>query len=312
MENKENCKLVKDLFPSYIDKLTSEETKKYIETHLEECNECKETLKNMKKDFEKENDNIQTIVNYAKKYNRKLKTFKGAFILILSILLIIFIASISRNIIIIKSLSKKTNEYFNCENFHTTWSNYNNKEINITDTFYKDGKYLEKHYFFNLKEEYYTEDNVKSNLIYMVYYDGIEKQTFYFIEDKRIAYQNTKNDNSIKYPSGTPKYTWNVSAYDENLFTLFQTAFLYKITPDKCNNIDAYKFTYRFSNNDCLMCDYFDKNTGLMIRYDGTIIKGGIYLDDFSDIIYEFGTVTDEDIAMPSIEGYTIQNNISN
>ena len=29
MENKENCKIIKDLLPSYIDELTSEETKKY-------------------------------------------------------------------------------------------------------------------------------------------------------------------------------------------------------------------------------------------------------------------------------------------
>ena len=53
MENKENCKIVKDLLPSYIDGLTSEETQKYIETHLEECNECKEILENMKKVIDK-------------------------------------------------------------------------------------------------------------------------------------------------------------------------------------------------------------------------------------------------------------------
>ena len=75
MENKENCKIVKDLLPSYIDGLTSEDTQKYIETHLEECNECKESLENMKKDFEKEKKDIANkSIKYAKKINKKIKS----------------------------------------------------------------------------------------------------------------------------------------------------------------------------------------------------------------------------------------------
>ena len=37
MENKEKCKIVQDLLPNYIDKLTSEETNSFVEKHLEEC-----------------------------------------------------------------------------------------------------------------------------------------------------------------------------------------------------------------------------------------------------------------------------------
>ena len=51
MENKENCKIIKDLLPSYIDELTSEETQKYIENHLNDCNYFKETIENMKKNL---------------------------------------------------------------------------------------------------------------------------------------------------------------------------------------------------------------------------------------------------------------------
>ena len=52
--NKDKCKIVQDLLPNYIDKLTSEKTNSFVKKHLEECNECHEIIENMKKDFEKE------------------------------------------------------------------------------------------------------------------------------------------------------------------------------------------------------------------------------------------------------------------
>ena len=39
-ENKE-CKIVQDLLPNYIEKLTNEETNKFIEEHLKNCEDCK-------------------------------------------------------------------------------------------------------------------------------------------------------------------------------------------------------------------------------------------------------------------------------
>ena len=44
----EKCSLIKDLLPSYIDELTSEETNKEIENHLNECEECKKVYESMK------------------------------------------------------------------------------------------------------------------------------------------------------------------------------------------------------------------------------------------------------------------------
>lgn len=42
------CAVVKDLFPSYIDRMTSEESNRMIEEHLEKCAECREYLEAMK------------------------------------------------------------------------------------------------------------------------------------------------------------------------------------------------------------------------------------------------------------------------
>ena len=46
MKEKE-CKIVQDLLPNYIEKLTNEETNQFIEEHIEQCEECKEKLKKM-------------------------------------------------------------------------------------------------------------------------------------------------------------------------------------------------------------------------------------------------------------------------
>lgn len=42
------CSIIRDLFPSYIDGLTSGESNHIIEEHLRECAECREYLKGMK------------------------------------------------------------------------------------------------------------------------------------------------------------------------------------------------------------------------------------------------------------------------
>lgn len=38
---KMNCDIIKDLIPSYVDEVCSQATKKCVETHLEECGECR-------------------------------------------------------------------------------------------------------------------------------------------------------------------------------------------------------------------------------------------------------------------------------
>lgn len=48
MKNKLPCELVQDLFPSYIDGLTSKVTNEIIEEHVEDCGQCKNVLMEMK------------------------------------------------------------------------------------------------------------------------------------------------------------------------------------------------------------------------------------------------------------------------
>lgn len=74
--NKSNeCNIVKDLLPSYIDGLTSKESNNFIKNHLSNCTECKKELDYMKKDNESKNAEKEYI-NYAKKTQSKFKALK--------------------------------------------------------------------------------------------------------------------------------------------------------------------------------------------------------------------------------------------
>ena len=84
MKEKRDCKIVQDLLPNYIEKLTNEETNKYITEHLNECKDCKKVLKEMQNDIrldEAERDKKE--VNYIKKFNIKFKLIRNILIILL-------------------------------------------------------------------------------------------------------------------------------------------------------------------------------------------------------------------------------------
>lgn len=98
MKEKE-CKLVQDLLPNYIEKLTSKESNKIIETHLKECPECKRILEDMQYDIGlKSKEQCQKETKYMKKYRNKLKILKFLG-LILLIIVLAFVVNTIRNIL---------------------------------------------------------------------------------------------------------------------------------------------------------------------------------------------------------------------
>ena len=81
--SKLKCSIVEDLMPLYIEDLLNEETKKDIELHLDECEDCKEVYDELKKgvnlEYEKnmdlkedeyeelKTDTLNSIKNYLNK-----------------------------------------------------------------------------------------------------------------------------------------------------------------------------------------------------------------------------------------------------
>lgn len=79
-----NCKLIRDLLPSYLDHVTSEDTSKFVEEHLKECKECKKFFDEMNSEVDKEKVKDIEIVKEIKKYKRKIFRLKFfvAFVLV--------------------------------------------------------------------------------------------------------------------------------------------------------------------------------------------------------------------------------------
>ena len=115
MKEKKDCKIIHDLLPNYIEKLTNDDSNKFIEEHLKECNECNHVLQDMQKDFDINNSNKEKkAVKYFKKYKNKLTMLK----IILLIIVFVFIVNVARKMIIISDLSNKADNIINTSNYH--------------------------------------------------------------------------------------------------------------------------------------------------------------------------------------------------
>ena len=69
--SKLKCSIVEDLMPLYIEDLLSEETKKEIELHLDECEDCKEVYDELKEDV---NLGYEKKIDLKEDEYKKLKT----------------------------------------------------------------------------------------------------------------------------------------------------------------------------------------------------------------------------------------------
>lgn len=106
--NEKECKLVQDLLPNYIEKLTSKESNKIIEEHLKKCPECRKILENMQNDIGlKSKEQCKKETKYMKKYSSKLKILKFLG-LILLIIVLTFVINTTRKYIILNDLYNKS------------------------------------------------------------------------------------------------------------------------------------------------------------------------------------------------------------
>ncbi len=92
MKNKIPCGIIRDLFPSYIEKLTSEESNREVEEHIAECKECARVLREMSGDEEDITPQIKEI-DFLKKNRKKNRLVIASSII--SVLLVIAIVAVT-------------------------------------------------------------------------------------------------------------------------------------------------------------------------------------------------------------------------
>ena len=288
MKEKKDCKIVQDLLPNYIDKLTSKETNTYIEEHINECKECKKILDAMKNEILVEDKKGEKKkIKYIKKYNHKLRILKMSLLSIILIIVVLFIAFPGRNMMIIASLQNKFKDYEQqSDNVYIKTSYYPSQTVATYDNYYKDG--IEKHVMT------YLEDNVKSmQYIYpnqnRTFVDGPDYKNLY-IMDGQYLYNPLNN------------YT-----YYDSIKTLFIMSRSYKITTGKVNGKDCYILKTAYKEEIPALEFYIEKNTGLVLQ---TIQSVSVNGEDRGIITiqyeYSFGTVTDEDMQEPDETEYTL------
>lgn len=91
---KYNCDLIKDLLPLYVDEICSDESKKIVEEHLDECLDCRDYLNKLKKSvmIEENSNDGEEKTEILKKFKNKIikRNITIALLNILIIILILF------------------------------------------------------------------------------------------------------------------------------------------------------------------------------------------------------------------------------
>lgn len=277
MKERKDCKIVQDLLPNYIDKLTNEETSKYVEEHLNECEECRKILKNMQKEIEiNQRPNEEKEVKYFKKYNRKLKTL----ITILGIVVIVFVMVVARRVVIISTLKLKEAKSFNQENIYLKTYTHSGESLSKSEIYFKDGKYKSV-----------TKSITEDTKAKMTLYGKNGEYERYYIETEAGKFRGT----------GFQKiYAMTGHLQGLNFPEIIMLSIIGTVRSEKCNGVDTY---FMGATN-----EYIDKKTGLAVKVmSGTTTKqNGETFDIVIDYKYEFGVVKDEDLVEPDASEYTL------
>ena len=293
----EKCKIVQDLLPNYIEKLTNEETNKFIEEHLNTCEECKKTYDNMKEKLGTEDNNEKSKqeenkkVKFLKKYRDKLRILE----IIILIIVAAFVINTGRKAYIISSLSNKAEEYEILDNYHQVTYSLQEGTFHKAEVFSMEGK---------KKLVYTTITDEETSIVIM---------NLTQIENERYKGNIYIDKNSEKKVVLNKEIGVMVGPQDilktENLGQLMVCSITSFIKSTTFDGIESY-YISNFKGESGM---YINKETGLPrstmsgeIEYvDG--MKGRTPVTEYK---YEFGTVTEEDFTEPDISEYTVKEEI--
>lgn len=275
MKEKRNCKIVQDLLPNYIENLTNEETNNFIEEHLRECPECQKVLENMQKEIKvnatKRDDRE---VKYIKKYNKKLKIFKYA----LLIIILIYVIIVGRRAIIMYSLSEKATESQINDNYYVRLYSYQGDTLTITESYNKGKDYL-------------------TTLTKVVNGSNVQKITYYKKGNEQLFMTESNGEKHIlNSETILDGHILPVTYVSEGGLANLQYALITGIDSTYCNGKECYVIKGNSYER------YIDKETGLAVR---NIEKSNKEITRKNDIVvdyeYKFNAVKDSDIVNPDI-----------
>ena len=180
---KNECKIVQDLLPSYIENINSAETNEFIEEHFSNCEECRKNYQLMNENLEIESKVTKEEVKYMKKFNSRFKIL----LTVLMIIAIIFVIVISRKAIIINYLIEKTEKAQNVDNYYVSCSVYEKDKV--------------------LRMKGYKKEDVSLSTLEMNYGKEYKKYTFYTNQKEKLYIEEGKDQVKVDANNGTEIHT---------------------------------------------------------------------------------------------------------
>lgn len=310
---KNECEVIKDLLPSYISGVLSNETEEAIKEHINNCTTCRKILEKMntgeinKSNIEGEKEEIDCL----KKYNKKMKNLKIILIILILILIAfpsIFIIKYNYNINIMQSVSnnfKKIQEENNyTANVIEHRIDYQNKREFTTTSkyYYKNNKYkIEKH----CENESFDMKNKDT-----YYYGEIDTDTrTRIVEDIKTVYKESRNYVYVKKGDLLRDIKTEIEIFDINL-GFFNNIFIksgYQVRNDRYNGKDCY--VLKKGTNEGYGEFWIEKDSMMIIRSIQDLYNNSYTEKNYSITI---NSVKEEDLMLPELEGYKIEESIEN
>lgn len=293
---KNYCKIVQDLLPNYLEKITSEETNQYMEEHIKQCLECSKIYNEMKEELNISNSfDTEKEVIYMRKFNgkiKRLKLWKQIAIIIITILMILFGIVLYRYSILTKiyKLHSKRNEITNIY--------YQAEDSDKVTEFWKNGNIIKQ------KEEFKNERTGGT-----FWRDTSIDEGFLILEDLKVYVKTPKGEPRESLPWGFV-CEWNT--FVKRLEIAINPAV--NITCKKYNDKDCYYLRFNGSNFLDNTEEIYEIDTGLLLFESGHVqYNSADNLEKFvnHEVKYEYkiNEVLDEDVEKPNLSEYELREN---
>lgn len=303
MEKRIECEIVQDLLLGYSDRTLNNESKKLVDKHLIECQECQNKFKEIENDIKENESNEKKQIDYLKKIRRKnkIKSLMTALGIIIFIAFVIFL----RKLIIVNSFMGKAEKTLETNNFYKeSISILNSSQTSVNKVYYKDGKYKEV-------GELYSDEGVQLVFTQYTELDSDEIIRVDHINQKVIISKNDMNKSMNR------EYNLKFVPFvkDERISYRLAVAFSKSIYKEYDGENEYYVLNNIFDKRNSWE-GWIDTETGLPLkivdregrksRYPNTEVIKEV-LDNISEYKYKFNVVTDEDVAIPDVSGYEVE-----
>lgn len=310
MKSKKECEIIQDLLVNYADGVLNPESKKLVQEHLSKCQYCQTELNNIKKDIDDTSNKEKIELDYLKKVRikTKIKSILIAIVILLVIAIIIFL----NNFLKINSIMSRAEKSLQSNNFYKETSQIlSDNHTSITKEYYKDGKY-------KISWEVYSDNGIETSIIEYANVDSDERIYIYEKEKKAIIEKGDipKMLNSANNIKNVPFITNR-----KDLLNKIGTTFVYSINTDTYDYGKEYYVLNNRSEKNNAWEIWIDKETGLPIKefnrggeksfFPGTNVVREIR-DNIQEYKYDFDKVTNEDVKVPDLSNYTVENRVSN